>query len=323
MIGRPITTIIPPELHEDETRILQTIARGERIDHFETERLAKSGERLDISLTISPVRDEKGRIVGAAKIARDITQRKRAERALRTSERLASVGRLAATVAHEINNPLEAVTNLIYLAKHGAVLKEIREYLAAAEQELDRISQLTKQTLGFYRETRGASAVRVGAIASALLPVFSARARNKGVQIITDIQHDPEIYAVPGEVRQLLANLVSNSLDAVDRGGHIRVRVSAAPASNARGPGVRLTVADDGPGIAEEIRLKLFEPFFTTKKEIGTGLGLWVCHSIVEKHGGTIRLRSATSGPRQGTVFSVFLPATAGQAAEVSLGRAV
>jgi PAS domain S-box-containing protein len=321
MVGRPIITIIPPELHNEETRILATIARGERIEHYETVRVSKSGERIDISLTISPVKDENGRIVGAAKIARDITQRKKAERALRTSERLASVGRLAATVAHEINNPLEAVTNLIYLAKHADAVEQVREYLAAAEQELDRISHLTKQTLGFYRETKGVSAVRVGAIARALLPVFSARARNKGVEISTDIQHDPEINAVPGEIRQLLANLLSNSLDAVDRGGHIRVRVSAVPTTVRRG--VRLTVADNGRGIPADARARLFEPFFTTKREIGTGLGLWVCHSIVEKHGGAIRVRSVTAGPRRGTTFSIFLRADAQHVADATLARAV
>lgn len=140
MIGRPITTIIPPELQDDERRILETIARGQRIEHFETVRLAKSRRQIEVSLTISLVKDEAGRIVGAAKIARDITQQKKAERVLRTSERIASVGRLAATVAHEINNPLEAVTNLVYLAKEGAVREDVRSYLAGAEEELDRIS---------------------------------------------------------------------------------------------------------------------------------------------------------------------------------------
>ena len=155
MIGRSITTIIPPELQDDEPRILATIARGERIEHFETVRVTKAGQRVEVSLTISPVRDETGKIIGAAKIARDITQQNKAEQALRTSERLATVGRLAATVAHEINNPLEALTNLVYLARQGAVLPEIRNYLAGAEEELGRISLLTRQTLGFYRETRG------------------------------------------------------------------------------------------------------------------------------------------------------------------------
>jgi two-component system, chemotaxis family, CheB/CheR fusion protein len=160
MIGGPITTIIPPDLQDDEKRILETIARGERIERFETVRLTKNGERIDVSLTISPVRDEAGTVIGAAKIARDITKEKKTEQALRTTEKLASVGRMAATVAHEINNPLEAVTNLMYLAKGCALDEDARNYLATMEEELDRISQLTKQTLGFYRETKAPSAIK-------------------------------------------------------------------------------------------------------------------------------------------------------------------
>ena len=310
MIGRPIITIIPPELQDDERRILETIARGERIQHFETVRVAKSGERLEVSLTISPVKDQAGKIVGAAKIARDITQRKKAELALRTSERLASVGRLAATVAHEINNPLEAVTNLVYLAKEGATLQEVRHYLTAAEEELDRISHLTKQTLGFYRETKRAGAVKVGAVLDQLISVFASRTRNKAIEILPEIRQDPEIHAIQGEIRQLVANLLSNSIDAVEGGGRIRIRVSAAREwHGCRRAGVRLTVADSGPGIPRVVRSKLFEPFFTTKREVGTGLGLWVCKSIVHKHHGSIRLKSSTAPGRSGTAFSVFLPA--------------
>ena len=227
MIGRPITIIIPPELQEDERRILETIGRGERIEHFETVRLTKSGERIDVSLTVSPVKDGAGRVIGAAKTARDITQRKKTEQALRTTEKLASVGRMAATVAHEINNPLEAVTNLVYLAKGSAASNDVQEYLNAIEDELNRISLITKQTLGFYRETIAPSAVRVGEMLDPLISVLGRRARNKGIEIRPEIRHDPEIYAVAGEIRQLIANLLNNSIDAVDSGGLIRIRVGA------------------------------------------------------------------------------------------------
>jgi PAS domain S-box-containing protein len=323
MIGRSITTVIPPELQHDEDRILSTIGRGERIEHFETVRVTKAGERIDVSLTISPVKDESGRIVGAAKIARDITQRKRAERTLRMTERLASVGRLAATVAHEINNPLEAITNLVYLAKHSGSMEDTRRFLSMAEEELGRVSQLTKQTLGFYRETRGAASVRVGQLVTSLLTVFASRARNRGVELVNEVLEDPEIRAVPGEVRQIIANLVSNALDAVRDRGVIRVRVSGAV--NRQGVhGVRLTVADNGPGIPPAVRARLFEPFFTTKKEVGTGLGLWVCKSIVDKHHGSIRVKSGSAPGKCGAVFSVFLPAeTDAVSMEESLVEAV
>lgn len=324
MIGHSIRRVIPPELQDDEEQILASIARGERIEHFETVRLTKKGQRIDVSLTISPVKDETGRIVGAAKIARDITEQKKAERALRTNERLASVGRLAATVAHEINNPLEAVTNLLYLAKERAARNDVREFLADAEQELDRISHITKQTLGFYRDTTRPSALRIGELLNPLIAVFGPRSRNKGVEICPEILDDPPMYAVAGEIRQLIANLLSNSIDAVEAGGHIRIRVSGCRNHTAEPlPGVRITIADSGPGIPAEARQRLFEPFFTTKKDVGTGLGLWVCKSIVDKHQGSIRVRSSAAPDRSWTVFSVFLPSLQAQEPKEALRQAV
>jgi PAS domain S-box-containing protein len=309
IIGRPITVIIPPELQADEKRILATIARGERIEHFETERLTKEGERIQVSLTVSPVKDDHGRIVGAAKIARDITQQKKAEKALRTTEMLASVGRLAATVAHEINNPLEAVINLIFLAKNAPPGEDQRHYLALAEEELDRVSHLTRQTLGFYRETKGATSFKLGTLVNSLLPVFASRTRNKGIRIVPEIRQDHEMYGIAGEIRQVIANFVSNSIDALDTGGKICIRVSATRRWNgSMQQGMRFTVADSGCGIPIAARSKLFEPFFTTKKDVGTGLGLWVCKSIVENHQGSIRFRTSSAPGRSWTAFSVFLP---------------
>jgi PAS domain S-box-containing protein len=309
MIGRPITTIIPPELLDDETRILATIARGERIEHFDTVRVRKGGERLEISLTISPVRNDAGQIIGAAKIARDITHQKKTERALHTTERLAAVGRLAATVAHEVNNPLAAVINFVYLAKQRAVRDDVRQFLTGAEEELKRISHLTKQTLGFYRETQGARCMTLGSTLDPLISVFSSKTRDKPIEIHSEIWQDPEIYAVPGEIRQLVANLLSNSIDAVGAAGKIRIRISAGTSWNGtQKAAVKLTIADSGPGIPSQALSKLFEPFFTTKKDIGTGLGLWICRNIVEKHHGRIRVKTSTALGKSWTAFTVLLP---------------
>jgi PAS domain S-box-containing protein len=308
MIGRPITTIIPPELRDDETRILATIARGERIEHFETVRVRKNGERIEVSITVSPVKDEAGRIIGAAKIARDITQRKTAERTLLVTERLAAVGRLAATVAHEINNPLEAVTNLVYLAKMASDSSEVLGFLTTAEEQLGCVSHLTHQTLGFYRDSSGARIVRLGQIIASVISVLAPRARNKRSEIIPEIKDDLEIFAVPGEIRQVVANLVSNSIDAIQTSGTIRIRVSAGRSPRDLVAGVRITVSDTGSGIPAGNLARVFEPFFTTKRDVGTGLGLWVCKNIVETHHGTIRGRSATKPGKSWTVFSVFLP---------------
>jgi PAS domain S-box-containing protein len=309
MIGQPIIRIIPPELQADETRILSTIACGERIDHCETVRINKSGQPVEVSLTVSPVKDQAGNIIGAAKIARDITQRKRAERALQTTERLASVGRLAATIAHEINNPLEAITNLVYLARNASNPGEVNKFLALAEEELERVSILTRQALGFYRETRGATRIRLGDLVTSLLPVFASRARNKRIQLVPEIYDHAEILAVPGEIRRVIANLVNNSMDAVDAGGQVRIRIAdATHCGETALAGVRLTVADTGGGIPSAVRAQVFEPFFTTKKDVGTGLGLWVSKSIIENHSGSIRVKSSVVPGKSWTVFSIFLP---------------
>src|SRR5262249_12693540 len=184
IIGQPVTTIIPPELHDDEPRILAKIRAGQRIEHFQTVRVRKDGERIDISLTVSPVKDQHGKIIGAAKIARDITQRKRFEAALHVSERLASVGRLAATVAHEINNPLEAITNFIYLAKQSPGLPEkVQHYLDYADQELGRVAHIAQQTLGFYRDNSQPVPLVVSDVVEDVLTVYERKFNYKGLRI--------------------------------------------------------------------------------------------------------------------------------------------
>jgi PAS domain S-box-containing protein len=309
MIGNSIRTIVPAEVFPDEDRIMSAVARGERTEHFETVRMTKDGERIEVSLTLSPVFNEVGAIVGVASISRDISQQKKVEKALHTSERLATVGKLAATIAHEINNPLEAVTNLVFLAQGNMKNEEGKVFLEQAQQELARMALLTKQTLGFYRENKGARLLTLGELVTPLVSVFSARARNKQISIETDIRENPTLMGIPGEIRQLFANLLNNSIDAVSDRGRILIRLSAGNQYKGRKrPGVRLTVCDNGPGIAPEVRKKLFEPFFTTKRDVGTGLGLWVSSNILRKHDGSIRLRSSVVPGKSWTVFSVFFP---------------
>jgi PAS domain S-box-containing protein len=309
MIGRSISTIIPSEFLEDEARFLKLIAQGGRIEHYETIRRTESGQAIEVSLTLSPVHDDSGKIVGIAKIARDITQRKQAERALHTSDRLASVGRLAATIAHEINNPLAAVTNLVFLAKLNTAESATRDLLGRAEEELARVAQLTKQTLGFFRGTKGAVSQSLAELVQPLVGLYSSRAGNKDIKLSVEIKQDPAMYCVPSEIRQVVANLLNNSIDAVEVGGSVRIRISAArERSGAGSPGARLTIADSGHGIPAATRKHLYEPFFTTKKDVGTGLGLWISKTIVEKHGGSIRVRSRITPGNSGTVFSLFLP---------------
>ena len=307
-IGQSILLLIPPELHAEEFGIMAKLASGQRIDHYETQRLQKDGQLIDVSLTISPVRDAAGRVVGASKIARDISERRKTEEALRIGERLASVGRMAATMAHEINNPLEAIVNLLYLAANQPSLPEAaRQYLWAADQELTRVAHITKQTLGFYRESAVPQVTRLSEIFNSLLLLYDAKIRNKNLRVDMSVPDGMEMTVVRGELRQVLANLLQNSIEAVPHGGDIRIR--ATMRRGCRGETVQITIGDNGNGIANADRSRIFEPFFTTKKDVGTGLGLWVCKGILERHGGSIRLRSRTTAGNSGTVFSVFLPA--------------
>jgi PAS domain S-box-containing protein len=313
IVGRPITLIIPLELHDDEPRILGKIRRGERIDHFETVRVRKNGERLDVSLTVSPVKDETGRVVGAAKIARDITENKKVERALRLTEKLASVGRLAATIAHEINNPLESVTNLIYLARRDADnARRLQNHLELATRELDRVAHIARQTLGFYRDTAAPMPMDVPRSMDDLMLLYRRKLETRGIKLVRQYDSVMEITALAGEIRQVFSNLITNAIDAMPEGGILTLRIANVHGGNAAGrPGIRVTIADTGSGIEKRHVEHIFEPFFTTKQDVGTGLGLWISKGIVEKHGGRLKLRSGTRAGRSGTAFSIFLPASA------------
>lgn len=310
IIGKPITLIIPPELHQDEQTILSKIRRGEKIEHFETVRLRKDGEKIDVSLTISPVKDQTGKVIGAAKIVRDITENKKIDRALRITEKLAAAGRLAATVAHEINNPLEAVTNLVYLAKTDVHNTErVAEYLEMASRELERVAHITRQTLGFYRDNSSPLRFSVTQMLDDLLSLYERRFESRNIRLVKQYDQDIEIMALVGEVRQAFSNLITNAIDALPGGGTLVVRVRQTHAwNNGHRPGVRITILDTGSGIARQHRKNLFQPFFTTKEDVGTGLGLWITRSIVEKHGGFIRVKSRAASDAHGTAFSIFLP---------------
>lgn len=310
IIGKPVTVIIPPELHHDEDMILSKIRRGEKIDHFETIRVKKDGERIEVSLTISPVKDDNGNVIGAAKIIRNITETKKIDRALQTTEKLAAAGRMAATVAHEINNPLEAVTNLVYLAKRDLSNPErVARYLELASRELDRVAHITRQTLGFYRDTSSPVRFNIAETLDDLLLLYEKRFESRNIKVVKQYEKDLEITALAGELRQAFSNLITNSIDAMPHGGTLALRVTKSHEwSGPHFQGIRITILDTGSGIDAMNRKKIFQPFFTTKADVGTGLGLWITRGIVEKHRGTIRMKSRTGESGHGTVFSIFLP---------------
>jgi PAS domain S-box-containing protein len=308
VIGKSIRLLVPPERQSEEDAILERLRAGQRIEHYETERLTKDGRRLAISLTISPIRDITGKIVGASKIARDITERKRLELELITREKLAGVARLALTMAHEINNPLEGAVNLVYLARTTSREPAVQRWLLTAEHELSRVTHLARQTLSFYCERSERSPARAADLLREVVAVVSSKARNRGVKVRPEVLGDPEIVINQNDYRQLLANLIGNSIDACPRGGTVRVRVSARQQCVGAASGLAVTVADNGVGISSIDRKRVFDAFFTTKKDVGTGLGLWVCKQIVEKYGGRIQARSDDRPGRSWTVVRVFLP---------------
>ncbi len=309
IIGRPITTIIPPELHEGEKEVLAKIVRGERIDHFETVRVTKSGRRINVALSISPVRNASGHIIGAAKVVRDITEAKRAQEALRRAEKLAAAAQLAATIAHEINNPMQAVSNLLSLISFQKTLDDkTRKLVEMAEIQLRRMSHISRQMLSFYRESLDAVPVAVTEVLDDVIAVFEHQMHKSRITIERQYDFQGWIRAYPVEVRQLFGNLISNAVEALPPGGRIRLRTRLSRNWKDGATGVSVVVADNGPGIPAGIRGHLFEPFFTTKEERGTGLGLWVVSGLVSKHEGSIRFRSSTGPGKTGSVFSVFLP---------------
>jgi PAS domain S-box-containing protein len=240
---------------------------------------------------------------------RDITERKKTEEALLRSDKLASVGRMAATIAHEINNPLAAITNTLFLANMEAEdPTAVRRLLDVADDELKRIAHITRQTLGFYRESTVPIEVSVSAVMESTLDLMKSKIAARQASIKKDWDGETEVTAVAGELRQVFSNLLSNSLDAIDEGGKITVRIRSGPDFKRGGRWVRVTMADNGRGIPAASLPRIFEPFFTTKGTVGTGLGLWVSKQIAEKHGGTVRVRSKTEGSDHGTVFTIFLP---------------
>jgi signal transduction histidine kinase len=220
----------------------------------------------------------------------------------RRSERLAATGRLAATIAHEINNPLEAATNLVYLAKHSRCPDEARQYLDGVDRELARAAHITRQTLGFYRDSARPAAVNLAAMLQELLDIYSGRIRSKHIHAEVHCPPDLETVALRGELVQIVSNLISNAIDAVGTGGLLRISVAKER------DGIKLEVEDNGAGIPSKNQKKIFEPFFTTK-DFGTGLGLWVVKDLIGKQGGTISVISPSDG-NGGTRFSVVLPSS-------------
>jgi PAS domain S-box-containing protein len=306
MIGSSILKLIPEHLHSDETTIIENIRAGRRVEHFETVRLTKEGKPIDVSLTVSPVKNASGQVVGASKILRDISARKRLEQSLLQAEKIAATGRMAATMAHEINNPLEAVMNLLFLLRPKVSDEDGIRYLATAESELGRVSHIAKQTLGYYREHASASQASLDKLAEHALMIYEPRCTAVGITIERSLSRSRKIVLRRGEMMQVISNLITNAIYAMPTGGTLSVSVCDAESPV---DGVVLTIADNGVGIPAEVLPKVFDAFFTTRTMVGTGIGLFVAKQFVEGHGGQISIDSHVEPEKRGTVVRVFLPA--------------
>ena len=310
MIGQSILQLIPEHLRGEEAEILRKLRAGERIDHYETIRMKKSGELFEVSVTISPIKDEKGNVIGASKIARDISDRKRIERLIVESEKLAATGRMAAAIAHEINNPLESLMNLIYLARRSTPATEpAAEYLLTAEQELDRVSQIARQTLGYYRDSGQPVELHLHSLIENVLTVYNAKLTAAGITVERQFDDLQKILVSKGEMLQVFSNVIANAIDSMERGGVLRLSIGKLAGST--GEGIQVLVADTGVGINPEHLPKIFDPFFTTKGALGTGIGLWVARQLIQNRGGQITVASSTESGNSGTIVTIFLPFTA------------
>ena len=278
-------------------------------DIYELTYIRKDGSRIPAIVSVTALRDADEDIIGYLLIGTDNTARKQAEEALLRSEMLASAGRLAASIAHEINNPLEAIMNTLYLARTTpGVPAGAHQYMDIADGELMRIAHITRQTLGFYREFSAATSNYVTALFDSVINLLQAKIRSTGAQVETQCDNDLRVMGIAGELRQILANLLANSLDAIDQNSRIVLRANVSIDPHDASHRVRITIADSGCGMSQVTIKRIFEPFFTTKGTVGTGLGLWVCKQLVEKNIGSIKVRSHLHPPHQGTTFSVLLP---------------
>ncbi len=251
------------------------------------------------------LKEADGRTVKWFGTCTDIHELKLAEQALLRSEKLASAGRMAASVAHDINNPLEAITNLLYLARSNDDLSTVQSYVAEAEAELNRIVHITRQSVGFYRELTSPASSSIRSLLESAIHLLKASITSKHASIETRWRDDVQLSVVAGELIQVFANLLVNCLEAIPSKGVIKIRTSFAFDEKTQTRCFRVTIADNGRGIPRRLLPQLFEPFFTTKDATGTGLGLWVSKQILDNHHGTIQIRTTAEGKHTGTVARI------------------
>jgi PAS domain S-box-containing protein len=313
-------SIMPEDRQQVHQSITEALAReGEYEVQYRVTLADKSVQWLEARGRTIVMGGTPVRMLGAAM---NVTSRKSAEEALRQSEKLAATGRLAASIAHEINNPLASVMNALYILRTTAKVPETAlGFIQTAEEELARVVHITRQTLGFYREISSPVMSSVPHLFEEVLAAYDARIEKGRITVHKEFRDAGQLAGFPSELRQVFSNLILNSLEATPPSGNIYIRVRQTHAGEDR-PGIRITVADDGRGIARENMSRIFEPFFSTKDSKGTGLGLWVSQGIVQKHQGKLRVRSRTGPSNHGTCCIVFLPCAEAKAGVMKEERA-
>jgi PAS domain S-box-containing protein len=269
--------------------------------------VAKDGTEYLIDQSAAPIRNANGEVAGVVLVFRDVTDLRRRDAALMAHEKLAIAGRLSASIAHEIHNPLDSVANLHYLMANENDPALQQRYLVIAQQELNRTLQISRAMLGLYREPKAPVEVELRELLASVLLLLDRQLKDQSVKVVRKLGESVSVQGFPGELRQVFTNLITNGADAAGPGGRVQVLLENSPTDSR--PGAIVTISDSGPGIPPELQTKLFQPFFTTKGEQGTGLGLWVSRGIVEKHGGTIELSNSSDAAFPGALVRVYLPA--------------
>jgi PAS domain S-box-containing protein len=318
-LGRTLADLLPASVAEQvESAVQQVFTSEEPVRNLELNGIGGKPRRpWTWLISAYPVRTTPTQVRWVGVIALDASDRKRSEEALRRSEKLAVTGRLAASIAHEINNPLEAITNLLFLLRNFSDLPEgARQYVTMAEYEVRRIAEITQQTLRFYRQPTQPARATLSELLDSVLSLYQGRINALDIRVERDYESELSLFCFAGEIRQVFANLVGNAIDASSTCGRLLLRARRSRDwKNPAQTGIRFAIADTGAGMEPEIREHIFEAFFTTKEVTGTGLGLWVSHEIILKHHGLVRVRSrvATQGNSNasaavGTVFEIFIP---------------